>query len=134
MSCLAYGTIGQSGLEKIENFRQTERQLIELIEHFKPERAGLEKLFFTKNQKTAMAVSEMRGILLLTLAKHGIQIQEFTPLQVKQYISAYGKADKAQVQRMVKMLLNLQKPVTPDDAADALAIAMCCSNTSLYEH
>ncbi|HZZ99679.1 MAG TPA: crossover junction endodeoxyribonuclease RuvC [Candidatus Paceibacterota bacterium] len=133
MQCLAYGIIGQAGLDKLENLKQTEKQLLELIKKYKPERAGLEKLFFTNNRTTAMAVSEMRGVLLLTLTKHDIPIHEFTPLQVKQYISAYGKADKTQVQRMVRMLLNIQNPIKPDDAADALAIAICCSSINMYE-
>ena len=78
-----------------------------------------------------MAVSEMRGVLLLTLAEKNIPIQEFTPLQVKQNVSAYGRAQKAQMQRIVQLLLKLEKPIKPDDAADALAIAICCANNKL---
>lgn len=128
IQCLAYGTIGQTGLDKLENLKQTENQLNELLDKFQPQKAGMEKLFFAKNQTTAMAVSEMRGVLLLTISKRGIPIEEFTPLQVKQNISAYGKADKDQVQRMVQMLLRIKDPIKPDDAADALAIAICCSS------
>jgi len=73
----------------------------------------------------------MRGVLLLTLAKHNLPIQEFTPLQVKQNVSAYGRADKEQVQKMVRLLLGLKEQIKPDDAADALAIAICCANNRI---
>lgn len=131
IECIAYGTLGQPGIDGVENYKHVERELALLIEKYKPAVAGIEKLFFFKNQKTVMSVSEMRGILILTIAKAGIPIQEFTPLQVKQQISAYGRAQKDQVQKMVQMLLKLQKPVKPDDAADALAIAICCAANPL---
>jgi len=79
-----------------------------------------------------MAVSEMRGVLLLTLAENNIPIQEFTPLQVKQSVSAYGRAGKSQMQRIVQLLLGLREPIRPDDAADALAIAICCTNNRIF--
>ncbi len=78
-----------------------------------------------------MAVSEMRGVLLLTLAQHGLPVQEFTPLEVKQKVTSYGGADKAQVHKMVQLILNIKENIRPDDAADALAIAICCSHTIL---
>ena len=93
--------------------------------------AGVEKLFFFKNQKTVMAVSEMRGVIMLTLAKHSLPVHEFTPLQVKQNISAYGRAGKDQVQRMVQVLLSIKEPIKPDDAADALAIAICSASIKM---
>ncbi len=132
MTCVAYGIISNGGKDKLLDFKETEKNLTALIKKYKPDMAGIEKLFFFKNQKTVMAVSEMRGVLLLTLAKHYIPIQEFTPPQVKQNISAYGRAQKDQVQRMVKLLLNLKDPIKPDDAADALAIAICCANNTIY--
>lgn len=132
LSCLEYGILKNTGLDKLYNFQETEKSLSRLIKKYRPEVAGIEKLFFFKNQKTVMAVSEMRGVLLLTLAKHNIPIREFTPPQVKQNISAYGRAQKDQVQRMVKMLLNLKDPIKPDDAADALAIAICAANNKIY--
>ncbi|HWA64516.1 MAG TPA: crossover junction endodeoxyribonuclease RuvC [Candidatus Paceibacterota bacterium] len=128
---LEYGIIENPGQDKFQDFIETEKGLSKIIEKFQPDTAGIERLFFTKNQKTAMAVSEMRGVLLLTLAKHRLPVQEFTPLQVKQSISAYGKADKRQVQKMVEMLLGITTPISPDDAADALAIAICCTHTIL---
>ncbi len=128
ISCLAYGTIGDKNLDPLTNLVTAEAELSKLIERYKPDTAGVEKLFFFKNQKTVMAVSEMRGVILFTLARHRVPVQQFTPLQVKQNISSYGKAGKDQVQRMVKLLLNLEEPVKPDDAADALAIAICCSH------
>ena len=132
ITCLDYGILKNAGVDKLHDFRETEKNLSLLIKKYKPEMAGIEKLFFFKNQKTVMAVSEMRGVLLLTLAKHNVPVCEFTPLQVKQNISAYGRAQKDQIQRMVQLLLNLKDPIKPDDAADALAIAICAANNTIY--
>jgi len=131
LSCIAYGILSNPGKDKMLDFKETEKNLSALIEKYQPDVAGIEKLFFFKNQKTIMAVSEMRGVLLLTLAKHNLPVQEFTPPQVKQNISAYGRADKHQVIRMVQMLLGIKEPITPDDAADALALAICCTHTTI---
>lgn len=131
LTCLRYGILDTSK-DKLTGFRQAEEQLNELVDEYRPERVGIEKLFFTTNRTTGMSVSEMRGVILLTLSKKGLPIMEFTPQQVKQNISAYGKADKGQVQRMVQLLLGLKAPVKPDDAADALAIAICCANTKIF--
>jgi crossover junction endodeoxyribonuclease RuvC len=131
LSCLGYGILANDGKNKFQDFKETEKNLSALIKKYKPDVAGIEKLFFFKNQKTIMAVSEMRGVLMLTLAKHNLPIHEFTPLQVKQNISTYGRADKDQVQRMIRMLLNIKEPIKPDDAADALAIAICSANTTI---
>ena len=128
--CVGYGILKTSN-DKLKGFKEAEQELSKLIKKHKPNCAGIEKLFFFKNQKTVMAVSEMRGVLLLTLAKHGVPIQEFTPLQVKQNVSAYGRAQKDQMQRIVQLLLNLKEPIRPDDAADALAIAICCANNKI---
>jgi crossover junction endodeoxyribonuclease RuvC len=126
ITCLEYGIIENQGQDKFLYFSNTVAELKKIIKKHNPEAAGIERLFFTKNQKTAMAVSEMRGILLFTLYGAGLPIIEFTPLQVKSFISGYGSADKKQVQKMVKLLLNLKDDIRPDDAADALAIAICC--------
>lgn len=123
---------GQAGNDEVTGFKKAAQELDKLIKKFRPDCVGIEKLFFFKNQKTVMAVSEMRGALLLTLSRHGIPIREFTPLQVKQSLSGYGRADKAQVQRMVRLILNIKTEIKPDDAADALAIAICCANTTIY--
>jgi crossover junction endodeoxyribonuclease RuvC len=103
-----------------------------LIKKFQPDKVSIEALFFFKNAKTVIKVSEIRGILMLAAAKNGVEIAEFTPLQVKQAVSGYGRAEKDQVQRMVKMILGLKTIPKPDDTADALALAICCANTVSY--
>lgn len=104
---------------------ETQRDLEKIIKKFKPSIAGVEKLFFETNVKTAMSVSQARGVVLLTLEKLKIRLYEFTPLQVKSIICGYGKADKKQVQYMVQKTLHMKSMPKPDDAADALAIALC---------
>jgi crossover junction endodeoxyribonuclease RuvC len=101
------------------------RELTELIEKYRPEYSAVEKLFFQKNQKTAMAVSEARGVITLCLAQQLVPMVEYSPNAVKQAVTSYGNADKKQVQEMVKILLHLDEIPKPDDAADALAIALC---------
>ena len=127
---LEHGIISNPGKDKALDLENTTRLLSALIEKHRPVTASVERLFFFSNQKTAMAVSEMRGVILLTLARHRIPVKEFTPLQVKQQICNYGLADKKQVQRMVQKLLGLKEFVRPDDAADALALAICGALTS----
>jgi len=107
-------------------------ELHELLLLHHPETAAVEKLFFQRNVSTAISVGEARGICLLTLAQAKIPIGEYTPLEVKQAVTGYGMADKHQVQTMVKTLLQLDKIPQPDDAADALAIAICHLNNSNY--
>jgi crossover junction endodeoxyribonuclease RuvC len=99
-------------------------ELSRIIEKTKPDRAGVEELFFAKNVTTAITVAQGRGVILLTLAQAGLTIREYKPHQVKQSISGYGAAGKPQMQEMVRMLLNLEKIPRPDDAADGLAIAI----------
>jgi crossover junction endodeoxyribonuclease RuvC len=99
----------------------------ELIRTWSPSSAAVEKLFFMNNRKSAMAVSEMRGVLLLSLARQQVPVHEFTPLQVKQLVCGHGRADKGQVERVVRMVLGIQERIHPDDAADALALAICGS-------
>ena len=100
----------------------------QLIKKCKPDAVGIEKLFFTTNQKTVMTVSQARGAILLICQKHKIPILEFTPLQVKSFICGYGKAEKKQVQYIVQKTFKLKSPPKPDDAADALAIALCAGH------
>ncbi len=102
----------------------------QLIDKYKPDAVAVEKLFFNQNVTTAMAVSQARGVMLLVAAQRGLQIGEYTPLQVKQAIVGYGKAEKRQVQEMVKILLHLQVVPKPDDVADALAVAICHAHSS----
>jgi crossover junction endodeoxyribonuclease RuvC len=100
-------------------------QLKQLILLHHPDTAAVEKLFFQRNITTAIAVGQARGVILLSLAEAGIQVFEYNPLEVKQAVAGYGGAPKKQVQQMVRVILNLEKIPQPDDAADALAIAIC---------
>ncbi len=102
-----------------------EKGLVELIGKHKPEAVSIEDLFFNTNSKTAIKVGQGRGVCLLCAARAGIPVYEYTPLQVKQGVTGYGRADKNQVQYMVRILLGLNEIPKPDDAADALAIAIC---------
>ena len=99
--------------------------LTELISAFKPDEASIEELFFNSNAKTAILVGEARGVAVLACAKGNLKINEYTPLQIKQALVGYGRADKTQVQFMVKTMLNLKEVPKPDDTADALAAAIC---------
>ena len=128
---LDYGIIKNAGKNKLLDYRNTSKELSKLITKHKPEVAVVEKLFFFKNQKTVMSVGEMRGVIMLTLANHNLTVLEFTPMQVKQAISGYGGADKNQVQRMVRLVLGIKEEIKPDDAADALAIAICGVNNTI---
>lgn len=96
-----------------------------LLQQYHPQSMAVEKLFFQNNQKTAIDVAQARGTILLCAVKCGVELFEYTPLQVKQAVVGYGKAEKKQVQLMTKTLLNLQETPKPDDTADALAIAIC---------
>jgi crossover junction endodeoxyribonuclease RuvC len=100
-------------------------RLEELIAKHKPDAIAVEELFFNKNIKTALTVGHGRGVAILAAAKSGVDVFEYTPLQVKQSVVGYGRAEKAQVQQMIKIILNLSAIPKPDDVADALAIAVC---------
>lgn len=102
----------------------------QLIDKYKPDAVALEKLFFNRNVTTALTVGQARGVLMLAAVQKGLPIEEYTPLQVKQAIVGYGKAEKRQVQEMVRMLLQLQEIPKPDDVADALAVAICHVHSS----
>ncbi len=101
------------------------QEVISLFKKIKPTEVAIEKIFFFSNSKTAFQVGEARGIILLAAEKLGIPTYEYTPLQIKQAVSSYGRASKNQIQKMVKLILKLNKVPRPDDAADALAIAIC---------
>ncbi|OGJ49977.1 crossover junction endodeoxyribonuclease RuvC [Candidatus Peregrinibacteria bacterium RIFOXYB2_FULL_32_7] len=107
---------------------QISNDLESLIKKYKPDVAGIEEIFFTNNIKTAISVSHARGVLLYILKKHKVPIKHFTPTEIKSSITGYGKADKHQVQKMIQIILNLSEIPKPDDAADALAIAIASSN------
>lgn len=102
--------------------------ITDIIGRYKPSVMGVEKLFLTTNQKTVMTVSQARGVILLIAEQCEVPILEFTPLQVKNFISGYGKADKKQIQYIVQKTFKLKRVPKPDDAADALAIAMCAAH------
>lgn len=106
--------------------------LTKLLKKHKPDTAAVEKLFFSSNVKTALAVGQARGVVMLCIQKAGIEPFEYTPNEVKQAVVGYGGADKRQVQEMVRALLQLDKIPKPDDAADALAIAITHLNTTRY--
>lgn len=100
-------------------------RVTEIVRGYRPETVAIEELFFNTNTTTAITVGQARGVAILAAYKAGIEVAEYTPLQVKQAITSYGRADKRQVQEMVKALLNLREIPKPDDAADGLAIAIC---------
>jgi len=100
-------------------------RLEELIKMYKPEAISIEELFFNKNIKTALTVGHGRGVAVLAAARSGVDVFEYTPLQVKQAVVGYGRAEKSQIQQMVKAILNLPAIPKPDDVADALAVAVC---------
>lgn len=104
--------------------------LSEILQQYKPDAVAVEKLFFTSNQKTAIDVAQARGVILVCATKSGIPVFEYTPLQVKQSVVGYGRADKRQVMEMTRLLLSLKEVPKPDDAADALAIAICHAHSA----
>jgi len=105
-----------------------------LLSKYKPDAYAIEELFFNKNIKTALTVGHARGVAILAASNHNIPIFEYTPLQVKQAIVGYGRAEKKQMQQMVKMLLGLDEIPKPDDVADALAVAICHGNSSKFSN
>jgi crossover junction endodeoxyribonuclease RuvC len=122
--CVAYGVIKTDKVaEHSERLTQVSRKLEKLIKKYKPAAVAVEELFFFKNAKTAFKVGEARGVVLLTAKKSGTAILELTPLQVKQGVTGYGRAEKIQVQKMIQQILKLKTMPRPDDAADALAVA-----------
>ncbi|MDD3032698.1 MAG: crossover junction endodeoxyribonuclease RuvC [Candidatus Pacebacteria bacterium] len=128
LSCLHYGAIiTPPNTKDEERLISIHSELKSIIKEFKPDAVSIEKLYFFKNQKTIIPVSQARGVLLLTIANSKIPIFEFTPPQVKMAVTGYGRAQKRQVQEMVQRLLNLEKIPKPDDAADALALAIAYS-------
>ena len=98
-----------------------------IIEKFKPDVASIEKLFYFKNQKTIIPVAEARGVIVMALEKYGIRIYEFTPLEIKQNLTGFGRADKKEVERMVKITLNQEDLPKLDDTVDSIAMGICCA-------
>jgi len=112
-----------------ERLEMIEKELSEVIEKYRPDQMAVEKIFFSSNSKTAIAVGHARGVILLTARKKRLEVFEYTPLEVKIALTGYGRADKNQIQQMVKSLLGLPETPKPDDAADALAVAVCRAHT-----
>jgi crossover junction endodeoxyribonuclease RuvC len=127
-----YGAITTSKDDTLDiRLLQLSQQLEDVLTLYKPDVLTVEELFFNTNIKTAIMVGQGRGVVILTAAKFGIKVYEYTPLQVKQAVTGYGRADKAQIQQMVKVILNLPTIPKPDDIADALAISICHAHSNV---
>lgn len=109
------------------------QELRQLISTHSPERVAVEELFFSKNVSTAITVAQARGVLVQVAAEAGLPVHSYTPSQVKQALTSYGQADKKQMQKMITLVLGLAEVPTPDDAADALAIAVTCAHSANFE-
>lgn len=126
LQAVAYGAITTpSDWALPQRLQKIYGDLTALIREYSPTEGAVELLFFSRNVKTALAVGQARGVVLLAMADGGLPVHEYTPLQVKQAVVGYGRAEKAQVQELVKLLLGLEAVPQPDDAADALAVAIC---------
>ncbi len=123
---LQYGVITTpAGIPLSSRLWQISQDMSSLLSQLKPDEAAVEELFFDKNITTGIAVAHGRGVILLELERAGVPVYEYTPMQVKQAVVGYGKAEKRQVMLMTQRLLKMQKIPRPDDAADALALALC---------
>ena len=126
LQAIDYGVIETSpNYPAHQRLLQIFQQLQKMIDLHQPDSGAVEKLFFQRNVKTAISVGQGRGVAMLALAKAGITMAEYSPLEIKQAVAGYGRADKNQMQNMVKALLSLDELPSPDDAADALAVAIC---------
>jgi crossover junction endodeoxyribonuclease RuvC len=129
---IACGCINTSKIHSDEErLVEIGKDLLSIIKKYKPDEAAIEDLFFFKNLKTAITVAQARGVILYEIKKNLVPLFSYTPLQVKQALTGYGRADKKQIQLMVKNILNLKCVPKPDDAADAVAIAICHINSRL---
>lgn len=123
----AYGCFLLKDIAPEERLGALYDKLVELIKKEKPDVVATEKVFFSKNKKTAMAIGEARGIIKLVAQQNNLPLYEYTPTEIKSAISTHGGASKKEVQKMVTLLLQLKETPEPDDTADALAIALCCA-------
>lgn len=131
-SVIDYGVIKtEANIDLCKRLLKLNNELEYIISKNNPDVFAVEELFFSKNTKTAIKVGHGRGVVLLTASKFGKNVYEYTPLQIKQSVVGYGRADKDQVQNMVKIILNLTSIPKPDDAADALAIAICHAHSRI---
>ncbi len=134
LALVAYGAITTpADWQMPRRLRRLYDELTALIAQHQPTDAVVEKLFFSKNVRTALSVGQARGVALLAAAQANLAIHEYTPLQIKQAVVGYGRAEKAQIQQMVKLLLQLDFVPQPDDAADALAVAICHAHSARFE-
>ena len=120
-------------LDMPERLNLIAKELKNIIKKYKPQVMAVEELFYFKNKKTVITVAQARGVILFVGKNQGLEICEYTPLQVKQAVVGYGRAEKKQVQQMVKSILDLKEIPKPDDAADALAVAVCCESSYKFE-
>jgi crossover junction endodeoxyribonuclease RuvC len=126
---VSYGVIETPKNLKTEARLSLQRKkLLEIIKKYQPEIAAIEKIYFMKNIKTGITVAQARGVILETLHTTDVSLKEFAPTEIKLTLVGYGRADKTQIQKMVQQILNLEKIPKPDDAADALAAAICCAH------
>jgi len=133
LSPIQYGCITtEADTDQAVRLKEIYETALALIDKYKPDAMAIEKLFFNKNVTTALTVGQARGVLVLAAVQRGLEIAEYTPLQVKQAVVGYGKAEKRQVQEMVRMFLNLVTVPKPDDVADALAVAICHAHSSTW--
>ncbi|HOA23366.1 MAG TPA: crossover junction endodeoxyribonuclease RuvC [Aggregatilineales bacterium] len=131
---VAYGAVETPAHTPLPlRLQQVYKGVREVVEQYRPESAAIEKLLFGKNVTTAMAVGQARGVAVLALADCGLTIAEYTPASIKQAVAGYGNASKSQMQEMVRMLLGLDEIPRPDDAADALAVAITHLHSSRYQ-
>ncbi len=131
LKLIDYGVVKtKAGKPAKDRLSEIYQSLEKIIKKYQPDSVSIEQLFFCKNVKTALSVGQARGVIVLLAGQNNIPLKEFTPLQVKMGTTGYGKASKNQVQQMVKIILKLKELPKPDDAADALAIAICNAHTN----
>ena len=128
LELLSSGSIQTKSIQKdSQRLFEIFEDLCSIIEKFKPDAASVEKLFYFKNQKTIIPVAEARGVIIMSLEKYGIPIYEFTPLEIKQTLTGFGRADKKEVEKMVKFTLNRETLPKLDDTVDSIAMGICCA-------
>ncbi len=135
LTAVTYGTITTpANMDMPYRLQMIQQELQDLLDEYQPDTAGIEEVFFGRNVTTAITVGQARGVLMLTLANAGIPIGEYSPPKIKDAITGYGKADKHQVQLMVRNMLDLEETPRPDDAADGLAIAITHYHYQRFEN
>lgn len=128
---LGYGAITtKAGVPLPDRLSEIYRDMLELLDKLRPDAAAIEELFFNTNVTTGIAVAQARGVIVLACAQSGVPVFQYTPLQVKMAVVGYGRAEKKQVMEMTRIMLGLDKVPRPDDAADALAVALCHAHTA----